>query len=230
MAETLVISRKPPEATALNYAELREIGIAYFERVASGLWTDYNVHDPGITLLELLCYAITEVSYRTTFPDEDLFAPAPGETVPSAATPPLVTARFALTNGPVTINDYRKLFLDAFPELRNVWLDVITQELFADTKKRELVRVAGPGTIPFEIRGLYRARLLFHDGVAPARRTAAIQELQRFYYRHRNLCEDLAEVVVTPLEDIMVCAEIQLTAEADIEATHAQIVFELRRF
>jgi hypothetical protein len=31
------------------------------------LWSDYNVHDPGITLLELLCYGITDIAHRTTF-------------------------------------------------------------------------------------------------------------------------------------------------------------------
>ena len=78
------------------------------------------MHDPGITLLELLCYGITDITYRTTFPDAEIFAPAPGEPLPGPDDPPFTTARFALTNGPVTINDYRKLFLDRFGELRNV--------------------------------------------------------------------------------------------------------------
>ena len=33
-------------------------------------WTDVNVHDPGVTVLEVLCYAITDLQYRNGAPDE----------------------------------------------------------------------------------------------------------------------------------------------------------------
>ena len=230
MPEPLLISRKPPAATALNFAELRKAGIAYLEKVVGGLWSDYNVHDPGITLLELLCYGITDVTYRTTFPNADIFAPAPDEPPPKPEDPPFTTARFALTIAPVTINDYRKLILDRFPELRNVWLDPVTETLFANTKTRTLSRNAGSETVPFDVRGLYRVRLLFHDQIEAAQREEVIEELRRFYYQNRNLCEDLEDVVVTPLQDILACAEIQLSADADIDETHAKVVFALQRF
>jgi hypothetical protein len=224
------ISRQPPSTTALNFAELRRAGIEHLERIVGPLWSDYNVHDPGITLLELLCYAITDVTYRTTFPNADLFTPAPGETVPGPNEPPFATARFALTNAPVTINDNRKLFLDRFSELRNAWLDPVTDRLFANTKTRELQRKPGPDNEPFEIRGLYRVRLLFKDGVKKARQNEVIAELKRFYYSNRNLCEDIAGVQVTPQQDILVCAEIQLKPDADIEITHAAVYDALRNF
>ncbi len=230
MPEALLISRKPPAANALDFAKLRQAGIAYLEKVVGGLWSDYNVHDPGITLLELLCYGITDITYRTTFPDADIFAFAPDKPLPKPEDPPFTTARFALTNGPVTINDYRKLFLDRFKELRNVWLDRVTETLFANTKTRTLSRKAGTNTVPFDLRGLYNIRLLFHDDIKTARKKEVIEELTRFYYENRNLCEDLKDVDVTPLQDIMVCAEIQLSADADIDKTHAKVVFALQRF
>lgn len=33
-------------------------------------WTDVNTHDPGITVLELLAYALTDLEYRHVAPDE----------------------------------------------------------------------------------------------------------------------------------------------------------------
>ncbi|MGA7392428.1 MAG: hypothetical protein WBV90_20370 [Terrimicrobiaceae bacterium] len=230
MPQTQPISRKLPAAAALNFAELRQAGIDYLEKVVGALWSDYNVHDPGITLLELLCYGITDIAYRTTFPDAEIFAPAPGEPLPGPDDPPFTTARFALTNGPVTINDYRKLFLDRFAELRNVWLDPVTERLFANTKTRGLARKAGVDTVPFEVRGLYKVRLLFRDVPKAKRRKQVIEELDRFFHQNRNLCEDLADIGVTPLQDILVCAEIQLTPDADVEKTHASVVFALQNF
>ena len=50
-----------------DYEYLRKAGQQYIESLAYKLWTDYNEHDPGITILEVLCYAITELGYRTNF-------------------------------------------------------------------------------------------------------------------------------------------------------------------
>ena len=51
---------KPSE----DYNFLRREGIKHIEKMGGDLWTDFNTHDPGITLLESLCYAITDLAYR----------------------------------------------------------------------------------------------------------------------------------------------------------------------
>ena len=58
----------------LDFDFLRKSGIAYIEALGSKLWTDYNTHDPGITLLEALCYAITDLGQRMSLPVEALLA------------------------------------------------------------------------------------------------------------------------------------------------------------
>jgi len=75
MTEHLTISSTPPEHPGMNFALLRQEGIKYIECLAGKLWTDYNTHDPGITILEQLCYAITDLSYRLDFEMKDLLAP-----------------------------------------------------------------------------------------------------------------------------------------------------------
>jgi len=57
-----------------DYNFLRREGIRHIEKLAGDVWTDYNTHDPGITLLENLCYAITDLAYRTGFDMKDLLA------------------------------------------------------------------------------------------------------------------------------------------------------------
>ena len=59
------ISGNPPTLESLNFDTLREKGIAYIQELSGDVWTDYNLHDPGITLLEILCYALTDAGYRT---------------------------------------------------------------------------------------------------------------------------------------------------------------------
>ena len=52
---------------------LRAEGLSHIQSLSHSLWTDYNAHDPGITTLEALCYAITELGYRSGFDMQDRF-------------------------------------------------------------------------------------------------------------------------------------------------------------
>ncbi len=103
------------EDDVVGFRALRSLGIAATQ-AASGLrWTDYNVHDPGVTILEQLSYALTEVAYRADLPVADhmcrpdgtidferqaLFAPE--QIFPCRAT---------------TASDYRRLLLDEVADL-----------------------------------------------------------------------------------------------------------------
>ncbi|HLO95492.1 MAG TPA: hypothetical protein VK195_14365, partial [Burkholderiaceae bacterium] len=44
----------------LGFDALRALGVDWAQQASGLLWTDYNLHDPGVSLLEALCYAITE--------------------------------------------------------------------------------------------------------------------------------------------------------------------------
>ncbi|WP_153801260.1 hypothetical protein [Foetidibacter luteolus] len=101
-----------------DYQYLRAEGLKYIESFARELWTDYNVHDPGITIMEALCYAITELGYRTGFDVKDLLA-GPDGNIPGNQC--FFTARNILTCNPLTINDYRKLLID-IRGVHNAWL------------------------------------------------------------------------------------------------------------
>ena len=96
-----------PESQDFNI--LRKLGVTHIEKMAAKLWTDYNVHDPGITTLEMLCYAITDLGYRTAYPVEDILA----EKTIGQHTDNLnfYTARQIMPCSPVTFNDFRALSL-----------------------------------------------------------------------------------------------------------------------
>ena len=64
----------------LDFDKLRSEGIAYLGKLSGKLWTDHNVHDPGITILEELCYALLDLGYRTNLPVEDILSKNPTDT------------------------------------------------------------------------------------------------------------------------------------------------------
>lgn len=116
-----------PASKSEDYEWLRTQGLNYIQQFSGKLWTDYNVHDPGITIHELLCYALTDLAYRTAMPVADLLTPKDG-TGPNPND--FYTAKKALTTHPVTINDYRKLILDRVPGIRNVWMETLDDEVY----------------------------------------------------------------------------------------------------
>ena len=110
------ISKARPDHPSLDFEGLRTEGIRHLEHLATEVWTDYNAHDPGITLLELLCYAITDLGYRTRMlPVADLMAD------PQRDYKPWFTAAEVLPNAPVTGLDYRKLLIDV-KGVKNAWV------------------------------------------------------------------------------------------------------------
>jgi hypothetical protein len=172
MPEETSILKNPVFSPDQDYAFLRKEGLKYIEELASKQWTDYNEHDPGITILEALCYAITELGYRTGFSMADLLR-EPDGSISSFQT--LYTAKNILTQVPLTIYDYRKLLIDIVG-VHNAWLlaedfylqkKVITPAgeiaLFADCKKDCLSFEKTPH--PIYISGLYKVLIDLEDDV-----------------------------------------------------------------
>jgi len=118
MEEKMTIQKNRILPASMNYDFLRKEGLRHIEGLSSDLWTDYNVHDPGITILEALCFAITELGYRSGFDMKDLLTGTNGSSVPGQT---FFTAKQILTVNPLTKNDYRKLLADV-KGIQNAWL------------------------------------------------------------------------------------------------------------
>ena len=142
---SLTISKKDPEYKSMQYKTLRELAIQHIQQMAGKIWTDYNSHDPGVTILEVLSYAITDLGYRTSFDIKDLLAPAHYDD-PDPQN--FYTAAQILPGRPLTIGDYRKLLIDVevvnekddscrFAGVKNAWIiksDVAEQAIFVNHK------------------------------------------------------------------------------------------------
>ena len=156
------------DAGPTSFAELRARGVALLQAVSGHAWTDHNLHDPGITLLEQLCFALTDVGYRIGFPVADHLSGEDGEIdfdglslhAPADAFPCRAT----------TAADYRRVLLDAVPGLD----DAVVQ--------------AGAD-------GVLRLVLTLSQGAVESRE-ARIAAARAAYFAQRNLGEDLDPQVV----------------------------------
>ncbi|MCK7559677.1 hypothetical protein MKQ70_33925 [Chitinophaga sedimenti] len=240
MNNAISISPQPPAVSSMDYQLLRDEGLRYIEQIASGLWTDYNVHDPGITMLELLCYAITDLGYRTGFPVADLLATR--ENNRDTFAQQFFSASKILPVRPVTANDYRKLFIN-IPGVKNAWLRKAAYTLQHDLKDDVLLGTPPEGHKyqPLSLNGIYDV-LLELDPLTPQeaanmtesekreRETAIINAAREVYHRNRNLCEDLATISLVQEQRFLICTDIEITAAANPEAVMAEILFVIQEY
>lgn len=158
--EHITISSIPSEKESKNFDFLREEGIAYLQKVAGKIWTDFNVHDPGLTILEALCYAITDLGYRANLDIEDILAINEQDDTEKELNN-FFTAREILTNAPFTINDYRKLLIDV-EGIKNAWFDITTEseiDFYVDKVAKELTYTENADTTKIDLNGLYEVLL-----------------------------------------------------------------------
>lgn len=213
-----VISTAPAEHLALDYEALRLEGIDLLQRLSGHRWTDYNAHDPGITILEQLCYAITDLAYRVSHELPDLlYEPVPPGKNPF---PHLFTPAEILSSAPVTLTDMRKVVLDV-DGVRNAWIVPVAEPrpaLYYHEGRHELSLRADDETAErVDLRGLYR--VLIEKSELTWRGGARVeQEVAERLHACRNLCEEFAEVVVLDPQDARVHAEIEIDSVEDPEA------------
>ena len=213
MSESAVIPTAPPANPGLDYAWLKAEGTRRVQAAAGGVWTDYNESDPGVTTLEQLCYALTEVSYRAELPLEDLLVGEPeGEIDPRRQG--LYPARDIFPVNPFTERDYRKLFIDRIAPVANAW---ITPWLPSPGHARAL-------------HGLWDLTLYvpsIDPACNPCEERKVLDRARQLYCAHRGLCEDLRSVAVLQPVPVAVFGKVGLARGRSPDAVMASLLFRL---
>ncbi|MBC6996661.1 helix-hairpin-helix domain-containing protein [Neolewinella lacunae] len=205
MEKHVTVTKAEALPGSLNYDALRLAGIAYAQQLSGRIWTDYNVHDPGVTLLEYLCFALTDLSYRANFPVKDLLYADDENGHPTVANA-FFPAHEILPTTPVTPTDYRRMIIDRINDVRNAWVDPIVNH-------------------PHGYQGLFRVRLQLADQIDRMLSPQAVEaQVRDLLMAHRNLCEDFTEIVILANEPIRFAATIDIEPDAYGEVVLATIL------
>lgn len=210
---------RPPENPGMDFDRLKAEMLRRVQELSGTLWTDYNEHDPGVTIIEQLCFALTELSYRAELPIADLLTGDDGNL--DADRHALYAPRDAFPCSAITANDYRRLLVDRLPQLANAWL----YPYVPDDGER------GPSAT----RGLYD--LYLHvPGPDPCScdpadsPTALIDAVRRLWSQNRSLCEDLRSVQLLQPRALRLQAKIILSDGQQPESVYADLLFRLACF
>lgn len=233
-----------------DYKFLRQAGMQHIESMAHKLWTDYNTHDPGITFLEVLCYAITDLGYRIDFPIPDLVARPLEESSDLGDIFP--TAKSIFTTKPITESDYRKLFID-IPGVKNAFVrknlkakvhmhcslkDEVTpqdpkgklsyeSDLLPDYEKKDSFILKGLNDVFFELDSNFK-QLEEDDPIRIAKVQEVSEAIIESYHSNRNLCEDLVEVEEVGEYEFQVCGDIEIDKTANAQEVVVEILFRIQ--
>ena len=165
----MVLRRRDKGAS--TYSRLNKETLQLVQRLSGQRWTDYNAHDPGVTLLEIICYGLLDLHYKLDS-DFSSYLVDPLTRKPSLDRLGLLPADRVFSPTVVTTSDYEMLLKSHIQGIRDcdVQLD----------------------------SGYYSIRVVLDDpGTAKQKRAAIF----RLYHRHRNLGEQLNKITFDGISD-----------------------------
>lgn len=191
------------------FDDLLEEGISLIQKLSGENWTDYNYHDPGITILEQLCFAITDLGYKSNFTIEDLLMIGV-DNFDFEKNNLFIPPNKIFSSNPSTSNDFRKLLIDSVSEINNVWIDTVKH----NTKN---------------INGLLDVKLQLKDNISKDIHNDIVMKTEKVLLEHRTLCTDINEIIILKKDIISIGVDIVLDSFYVGEEILAKIFIEIEK-
>lgn len=210
----------------MSYSELLDSAKEKIIDHSSQAWTDFNTHDPGITILEYLCYTLSELNLIASMPIQDLLA-RPGQDkgdddiddkVLYTAGRPLTilgleknevdtdqfyAAEEILPANALTELDYRKILID-IPGVRNAWVKALPSQ--------------------DGILGLFEAHIEKEHSFDESKDKAILHEAWLKLQKERNLGEDFLYPKIVEVEEVVIELELEVNRDTDLVLFGADVV------
>jgi hypothetical protein len=129
LSSDLHISNTPLDITQ-NFKELKDSGLAFIRSHSGYEWTNLNASDPGVTILDQLCYALSELGYCNDFAVKDILT---GQDGTLAVKNQFYLPQDILTTSAVTTTDYIKYLVDTVSYIDNAVILQATETIGGKT-------------------------------------------------------------------------------------------------
>jgi len=182
---------------SMDFNTMLAEAIDYCQKTSGDTWTDYNEHDPGLTILEQLCYALSDLGLRGQYNVADLLAGDKGRLDRDT----LFTGDTILCSAPLTANDYGKLLYDRITGLKNFWLEPVA-----------------------DFPGLYRGLIeRYRWGV----KSQLLEQATKLLRANRTLCEDIVELKVLDQRPLALGGVLEIADTNDADEVMGAVLFDL---
>jgi hypothetical protein len=210
MKKPTTISGEPILKETLNYDKLLEYGLEFAQRYSGSIWTDYNYHDPGVTFLEQLAYALTDLAYRTNFEMKDILLEG-ADSYPLTQSNLFHSPADIFPSDPLHLSDFRRLIIDQIKEVHNAWVIPVKDD-------------------PSGFNGLIDIMIQCREGLDEKAKEIIKEKVFHVYHQHRNLCNDLKNIYIMSEDTITFSAKISIDTDAMGEMIFASILAELDKY
>lgn len=188
-----------PEVT--DFDNLRVQAVQFAQAASGNIWTDFNLHDPGVTLLEQTCFALSEIGYQAAHPIRDLLTDADGQLRYFDLA--LYDPRAVLPSAPVTDLDLTSYLSDQ-PGVSSAWV----------TQGARL--------------GLYDVVVIPSEPEAGAvDEDALAAQVATCFAQRRPLATDLGQITIARKRDTVLSGRIDVSPTADPERVAARFYYHV---
>ena len=208
MSNTIPTSEHPN--IGARFQDLYDEGIRLIQRYSGGIWTDYNHHDPGVTILEYVVYALMDLSYRTNLPIEDLFFLGIDD-FDSERKNLLPPPEEVFHSDPYTMTDYRRMIVDRVRSVKNVWVNPVRDDSSG-------------------YKGLVEILIQSREDLGEDDRARLSAEVSSLFYAHRNLGSDLGRLVLLEAVPMTISGSVHIDVDAIGEYVMSKVYAELDNY
>jgi hypothetical protein len=190
LQESITISRKKSDAE-FDFDTLRLEAIDHLQKLCGSNWTNFNLHDPGVTILEQIVFTLSEMGYKTSFGIEDYLTNDKGTI--DYESQGMILPEKILPSAPVTANDFAKALYLNIPEISN---------------------------IKVEANGFKYKITIVPIGAHNAKLEASIKErVEKFWHENHNLCDTLEEIEINWKKNCYLDGSIVISTTVPVEDT-----------
>ncbi len=148
------------------YQRMQEQTLERLQELSGQIWTDYNAHDPGVTIADYMNYALFEMQYKLDLPFETYL----GTTLARFEDSGIFSARKIFAPSVVTTSDYEQLIIQEIAEVETCSVTIHN--------------------------GRYHIQFSLESHLKEVAPEAVREQVIALFHRNRNLCEDLASVEI----------------------------------
>lgn len=207
MIEPKFIYKDNAITKGLDYDSLIKQGIELIQQFSGNQWTDFNYHDPGITFLEQICFALTDLSYKSNFPIEDILL-AYSDKFDLENNNLLIPPEEIFPSSPSTPYDYRKIIIDQENTVKNAWVNPVKDDVL--------------GT-----QGIFDVLIQLKDGLNPSEIKTSIKNIEDILMDNRSIGTDFNPIIILKKDIISLSGEIIINSFVLGESVLAKLYYEI---
>lgn len=209
MIEPKLLTFPDYPSKSMEYEFLRQLGVEWIQRISGKKWTDYNYHDPGITFLEQLCYALTDLGYRTNFPIQDILLTS-NEDFDLEKKNLLIPAHKIFSSAPLNLVDFRKIIIQQIPNVKNAWIKSVEENQFG-------------------FKGIYNVLIQCDEEIADDEVNDIKSQVDQLLMQDRSLCTDFQDVKILQKDTLSISAQISLDSFVLGESVLAEVYQKIEK-